>query len=266
MNEVPEYREQVGILPVRSMCDGQTDVRDHQHPALVAQPGMRHDAAGNETRLARAHRSEVSGAGALAPGRLGHHASVPEDDDMLARQLDADFAGWASTLTPAQHAALKQWQQSDRFYERIQRILRTGVDDEEADEVLDAILEAIDAGALAREVVAWRGIRNTATAFGRSNQDLAGLVHQEIPQDGLLPVSISKAVALAEFTDPSFGGGPALLRVTIPSRTPAAWLPLVGDPALRYQCELLLGPGHALHLSNVDYAGGGLPVLDVEVI
>lgn len=201
-----------------------------------------------------------------------------EEDDMLARQLDIDFKDWALGLTHEQCLALKQWQGVDRLYERIQRLLRDEAGDEETDEklldTLETILEAVEAGILARDVVTWRGVRSTIRSFGRPNSDLVGLVGKELRQDGLLAVSTSRTLALEQFTRPPLGGGPALLRVAVPAKTPAAWLPLGGDPEMQYQRELLLGPGHSLYVTkisylasnDVSYAGGTLPVLDVEVI
>lgn len=199
------------------------------------------------------------------------------EDDILACQLDIDFKDWATELTPAQRHALRRWQGVDRLYERIQRILRDEAGDEEDDnltDTLETIVEAIQAGSLARDVVTWRGVRSTIRSFGRPNSNLAGLVDEDLVQDGLLALSTSKALALKEFTQPPLGGGPALLRVAVPAKTPAAWLPLGGDPKMQYQRELLLGPGHTLHVGkisyltvdDVSYPEGTLPVLDVEVL
>ena len=56
---------------------------------------------------------------------------------------------------------------------------------------------------------------------------------------GYFATSIRREVAIAEFTRPP-SGTPALLEIEVPSGAHAAWVALVGDPALRRQAELLL--------------------------
>ncbi|MDF3308723.1 hypothetical protein P3H15_27270 [Rhodococcus sp. T2V] len=215
---------------------------------------------------ARAPKS--AGGGSSPPPSAGKDVLVPGDDDgeTLARLLDDDFAEWARGITEEQRKAIAQWQRADdRFYQRMQKVLRDGVDDPEAADVLEQVFETIESGVLLREVVTWRGIRNTNGLFGVANNRLDELVGTEVPAPGMLAVTTSRSLAVREFTDPSFGGGPALLRMSIGSGTPAAWVKLVGDPDMAYQRELLLADGQRMRVREVSYTGD-LPIVDVEVI
>ncbi|WP_072689289.1 VG15 protein [Rhodococcus marinonascens] len=225
-------------------------------------------ATSTDPRRRTTRKPEPVGGGRVPPRPPREDVLVSGDDDgeLLARQLDDDFADWAKGLSERQRSAIAQWQRADdRFFQRIQQVLRTGADDLEAAQVAGPVLESIDAGRLARDVVTWRGIRNTNTLFGVPNQRLAELTGQEVQANGLLAVSTSRSLAVEEFTKPSFGGGPALLRVSIQSGTPAAWVKLVGEPDMQYQRELLLSDGHLMRVREVSYTGD-LPIVDVEVI
>lgn len=61
-----------------------------------------------------------------------------------------------------------------------------------------------------------------------------------------LSASIHRQVAVDEFTVPPGESGPALLEILVPEGTPALWVPPLGDPALAYQGELVLGRGTRL--------------------
>ncbi|QSE94188.1 hypothetical protein JWS13_39115 [Rhodococcus pseudokoreensis] len=209
-----------------------------------------------------------SGGGRVPPRPPIEDSPVPSDDDgeLLASHFDESFADWAAGLSNEQRLAIVQWQRADdRFYQRIQKALRTGVEDAEAEQVSFPILDAIAAGVLDQDVATWRGIRNTTPLFGVSRERLADLTGEVVDADGFLAVSTSKAIAVDEFTKPSFGGGSALLRVHVQAGMPAAWVKLVGDPRMEYQRELLLPPGHLLRVLEVSYTGD-LPLVDVEVI
>lgn len=213
-------------------------------------------------------KSPLRAGGAKPPIPPVNDHPVPADDDgeSLARQLDEDFADWAQNLTRAQRAAIVRWQGADdRFYQRIQKVLREDADDPEALAMIEPVLEAVESGVLVRDVLTWRGIRNTNGLFGLPNSRLGELVGAEVPSPGLLAVSTSRAVPVDEFTRPSFGGGPALLRVRVSAGTPAAWLKLVGSPEMAYQRELLLADGHQMLIREVSYTGA-IPIVDVEVI
>ncbi|MGI8807711.1 MAG: ADP-ribosyltransferase [Acidimicrobiales bacterium] len=73
----------------------------------------------------------------------------------------------------------------------------------------------------------------------------AALDIDEVPllSRSFLSTTIFPNVALEECTVPSGPGGPALLRISVPTGTPAVWVPALGDPALAYQGELLLPRG-----------------------
>lgn len=187
------------------------------------------------------------------------------DEETVSFQLDADFREWAEQLPENQRAALVRWQRADvRFYRRIQNLLRSGVDDPEADEVAELLLDAIAAGRLARDITAWRGLRNVSALFGVDVAGLSSLIGHEIRADGLLAVSIARSVAVGEFTRPPSADGAGLVRARIPRGTPAAWVKLVGAAEMEYQQELLLSDGHHLRVLDVAYTGD-LPIVDVEV-
>lgn len=78
------------ILTVRSLIGVRCVHRSTRAGAtpMLRQPGRR-------SRPHRAHRHRTSGA-----GREGGSGSMPDDEDMLARQRDADGAGRASTPAP----------------------------------------------------------------------------------------------------------------------------------------------------------------------
>ncbi|MCB0915881.1 MAG: hypothetical protein KDC23_09295 [Actinobacteria bacterium] len=58
----------------------------------------------------------------------------------------------------AQRTALKEWQKTDRFYEKIQAFLR-GLSDQ-APDGLDDVLEAFVFGRITPGVTLFRGLRN----------------------------------------------------------------------------------------------------------
>jgi len=75
----------------------------------------------------------------------------------------------------------------------------------------------------------------------RSRTGLALDPNLESPS--FLSTTIARDVALGEFTVPSGPGGAVLLEISVRAGTPGVWVPALGDPALAYQGELLLGRG-----------------------
>jgi len=189
---------------------------------------------------------------------------MPDD---LAAQLDADFAEWYRRLPLTVVGAIWRWQQGppERWYQQIQHGFREGTDDGAVLADMEALDEAISAGVLRRDVVAWRGVRSADAALRRPAAEIEALVGSEIPFDGLFAVSLDRDVPVAEFAIPPLAGGPALFEVMIPAGIHAAWVALAGAPSMRYQHELLLGSPTVLRITSVAYTGD-VPLISVEVV
>ncbi|MDI9914369.1 phage minor head protein [Rhodococcus sp. IEGM 1379] len=190
---------------------------------------------------------------------------TPEDSEALAEQFDRDFTEPITQLTDEQREAILRWQGMDRFYRRMQDVVRNNTDDEEAILMVELLDEAIAASELVEDVTLYRGIRNISTLIGRTNSDLDRYMGQAIETPGYLAASTSREQAISGFTRPFIGGGPALFELTIRAGTPALWVAGAGDPAMADQRELLLGTAYSLLILGVDYSGS-VPTVQAEVI
>ena len=190
---------------------------------------------------------------------------TPEEGAALAAQLDEDYAEPIAQLTPEQRDAIQRWQGTDRFYRRVQDVLRNEADDDEAADVADTLLPVILGNTLQSDVVVYRGIRNVSTLIRRTNSDLDRYVGQQIPSPGFLAASTSREEAASAFTRPFIGGGPALFELTVRAGTPAFWVSGAGDPEMADQRELLMGATTTLLITSVDYSGD-VPTVQAEVI
>ena len=197
-----------------------------------------------------------------APARGG---PTPEEGAALAAQFDEDFAEPIAQLTPEQRNAVHRWQGMDRFYSRMQDVIRNDADDDEAADVADILDTAILASVLPRDVVLYRGIRNVSTLIRRTNSDLDRYVGQQIPSPGFFAASTSREQAASGFTRPFSGGGPVLFELTVRAGTPALWVSGSGDPEMADQRELLMGTATTLLITSVDYSGD-VPTVQAEVI
>ena len=106
----------------------------------------------------------------------------------------------------------------------------------------------------------YRGQRSVDRIFGSEAR-----VGRTIQPATFLSTSISREVALQEFTVPAGVGGPALFEITLPAATPALWLPPVGDPELAYQGELVL-PRQTSIFVRGERVEAGILILDCEVL
>lgn len=105
-----------------------------------------------------------------------------------------------------------------------------------------------------------RGQRSLDRTFGGPPQ-----IGQAFEVDSFLSTSIHRYVAVEEFTEPPGPGGPVLLEIAAPAGTRALWVPPVGDPALAYQCELILPRRTRLRIDAVDTTADIL-VVNCEVL
>ena len=190
---------------------------------------------------------------------------TPEEGEALAAQFDEDFAEPIAQLTTEQRDAIRRWQGMDRFYRRMQDVVRNEADDEEAEDVIANLLPVILGNTLQSDVVVYRGIRNVSTLIRRTNSDIDRYVGQAIPSPGFFAASTSREQATSGFTRPFIGGGPVLFELTVRAGTPAFWVSGAGDPEMADQRELLMGTGTTLLITSVDYSGD-VPTVQAEVI
>ena len=79
---------------------------------------------------------------------------------------------------------------------------------------------------------------------------------------GFQSTTTDRLVAIDEYLNEATG---ALLQITLPAGTHAAWLPPVGDPAMTYQAELLLAADLTFRVTGY-HMEGNLLVLECEVM
>lgn len=184
-----------------------------------------------------------------------------EDAAQLEQVLNDDFQ---FDLTGDELEAVRRWQGTDRFYQRVQMRMREQLgefDDDEADHVMDVLGDILDRHPLPDDVVLWRGVRNAGAMFGRSTANLHDFIGRTIPPGAFIATGTSRAEAMG-FTDP--GSAPVLLRVLATRGTRALWVPPVGHPELANQREFLLGAS-ALYIVGVQATEEGLTEVTVEV-
>ncbi len=189
----------------------------------------------------------------------------PDDGERLAAMLDARFDRVADAFTPPEHAAIWEWQRSDRTYEAIQAALRGGAPSAETELFIEKIALAIGRMKLPEDAVLWRGVREVRKAFGVDARDIGQLVGVRVPNPGFMATSTSREVALSKFTTPPLGGGPALIRLHVPAGTRFAWLSRMGDPRLMRQREALLDDQMMIRMRKTEYREG-LAIVDAEVL
>lgn len=153
-------------------------------------------------------------------------------------RLNDAFAEWARTLSNDEIEALRYYQ--GRNHGWINRVLRypDTVLRPEQSRVVRAITPLLDSaiakGRLPIDVRVYRGLRSYSALFGE-------LAASELPGEVIHdPAFVSTSVAAhrAEvFMDKNEG---FRLEFEVPMNHPAAWLPLVGNPTLEGQRELLL--------------------------
>lgn len=192
---------------------------------------------------------------------------MTDADEDLASRLTAAARLVTEALTD-ERAAIRRYQALDRTYELVATILR---DPSSADRLTTAQLDLVDRivrvltnvtlrWSLPEPVRVYRGQRSLERVFGAGDRP-----GRTIRPATFLSTTISRSVALDEFTAPTGPGGPALFEIDVPAGTPALWLPPIGDPELAYQGELLL-PRRTGLLVRGEREEAGILVFDCEVL
>jgi hypothetical protein len=172
-----------------------------------------------------------------------------EDDRDAGRQLtarlDAHFTAWEAALSPAERTALEAYCGDRNFFRAVNAVLRgadvAAVPARFARRVLPArraIADAIKRGAVPEPLTAYRGISDFEATFGVPPGEASGLAGQLRRSEGFLSTSISRRVAVQGFVNERSG---ALLDISVPAGTPAAWLPALRSDAFPNQLEMLFG-------------------------
>ncbi|QDH85148.1 capsid maturation protease and MuF-like fusion protein [Gordonia phage Nubi] len=189
---------------------------------------------------------------------------TPAERDAAAEVLDEEYADDVAELTWDERDIIEAWQRDDRTYEEFQKAARLESDDPDLMARAGDLDELVRQHRLRRPVQAYRGIRDARKVFGVDASDLAELVGQDVELRGFFGVSLDRAVALDEFTNPSLGGGAALIDVQIPAGIRALWVAAAGAAGMRRQLELLLPSPVVIAVLDVDYSGTK-PVIRVRV-
>lgn len=184
-------------------------------------------------------------------------------------QLDAAYAEWARELTSEEVTALRLYQSSERAYGLVNGTLRGSVDPSDLDasdidlvgHVIGGVSSALTKGAVRNAVTVWRGVRSLERTLGAARSDAASLVGTRKRMAGFASCTVVRSVAEDQFTDPT---DPVLLRIAVPAGVHAAWVPLVGHAAFKYEYELLLEEDLICAVTGVEEVEGIL-VLDCEV-
>jgi hypothetical protein len=198
----------------------------------------------------------------MAGGGLSGSGTRAEAD--LFARLDEAFAH-QKQLDPEVLASVRAWQRTDRTYELIQQvargqILRLAVAEIRRTRTMRAHLDlAIASGCMPFEAVVYRGVRDLLRSTGIGCP--ADAVGRRIPLSGYMTTTVSRAVAVDEFT----GERGVLLEISVPVGTPALWVAGVGHPMLRRQGELLLQDRIDLHVYSLG-SSGHVPVLSGKVV
>jgi len=185
----------------------------------------------------------------------------------LAVRLTEAAKAVAAALTDDEVAAIRRYQGLDRSYELVAAVLRgrcspgdlTAPEAELVTMILRALPASIARWRVPEALRVYRGQRSVARFLG------SGARGGVLVADSFLSTTIFRKVALDEFTKPAGPGGPSLLEISVPTGTPALWVPPIGDPALAYQGELLLDLGSRIAVRS-ERQEGGILVLDCEVM
>lgn len=192
----------------------------------------------------------------------------PSGPDEVAAMLDEAYRPWLDGLADEQRAAIESWQRDDRHYDDLQEPFRADIPvAPEVQDEIDHLVDAVEGGTLPADVDVWKGVRSIRKVFEVAPSELASRIGSTIPYAGFFATSLSRDVAVKEFTTPPGAPMAALLRLTLPAGISAAWIAGAGQRRLRYQYELL-ARGISLRILDVTYPDGadGLAVVSVEVV
>ncbi len=184
--------------------------------------------------------------------------------DELAERLGvAVQSAVLPVVTGSELAALRRYQALDRTYRLVNQVLRgerdpEGLSDDELARVRTLVRD------LDELVARWRTPEPIRVYRGLRSRAGFDIDEGPVVSSSFLSTTVSRDVAVEEFTNPPGPEGPALLQVDVPAGTPAVWVPPLGDPDLVYQGELLLGREVRLIVRDSRDAAGIL-VVDCEV-
>ncbi len=186
------------------------------------------------------------------------------DQDLAARLTEHVRREVLPLVGDAEISALRRYQALDRTYELVNEVLRA---ERNPDELSNDELVAVRAlvGDIDVLVARWRTPEPVRVYRGLRSR--VGFDVDESPavSRSFLSTAVFRDVDIGEFTVPPGPGGPALLEIDVPAGgTPGVWVPPLGDPALPYQGELLLGREVRLAVRDSDVEAGIL-VVDCEV-
>lgn len=185
------------------------------------------------------------------------------DQDLAARFTAHVRREVLPLVGDAEISALRRYQALDRSYELLNEVLRA---ERHPDELSDDELVAVRALVRDLDVLLARWRTPEPVRVYRGLRSQVGFDVDESPavSGSFLSTTVFRDVAIGEFTVPPGPGGPALLEIEVPAGTPGVWVPPLGDPALAYQGELLLGREVRLAVRDSDVEAGIL-VVDCEV-
>lgn len=197
------------------------------------------------------------GSGGTSGGRgPGGPAGGGEDDQV--RRVHAMMAEQTATATGTERAAVRAWQSTDRYYQQVQQAVRDPR--RPISRQVEATMEGLDSligrgPGLTEDVTVWRGIRSLTNTLRVPAASADQLVGSELPLPGYLATSVRRSIA-EQFRAPPGPGGSVLLQLTVPSGTPAAWVPPLGRTDLADQAELLFDAHRRIMVESVHHADG----------
>lgn len=185
------------------------------------------------------------------------------DQDLAARLTEHVRREALPLVGDAEISALRRYQALDRSYELVNEFLRA---ERHPDELADDELVAVRTLVRDLDVLLARWRTPEPVRVYRGLRSRVGFDVDESPavSRSFLSTTVFRDVAIGEFTVPPGHGGPALLEIDVPAGTPGVWVPPLGESALAYQGELLLGREVRLAVRDSDVEAGIL-VVDCEV-
>ncbi len=195
----------------------------------------------------------------------GGDETTHAEQRLLAR-LDRAFPHQRN-LDPAVLASVHAWQQTDRTYALVQKLVRgqplstfKSSQARVARNLTEHLHLAVQSGRAPFELRVFRGLRDVEVSLGVSHP--SHLPGRRIGLPGFCATTVLRHVAASEFTAPRG----VLLDLRIPPGTPALWVAGLGNDTLRHQGELLLGVDMKVDVYSHVQAVGAVAVLLGRVV
>ena len=177
----------------------------------------------------------------------------------VERMLDAATA--ALRVTMAERAAIRRYQSMGRTFEQLNELYRGRAAPSALARRLMALAQTLDdlltRADLPADLVVYRGLRDLSAVVPQLDA-----LPQTAIQTAVTSASLDRVVALRDFADRERGG---MLRIRVGAGTPAVWIAPLGDPALRYEAEVLLARETFLDYQHWRLVDGVVEV-DCEVV